>query len=449
MSGFAHAQIKKLVRSLDPAKIRVREAEGKQLRYIEGWFAIQEANAIFGFAGWDRQMVHCEKLYERARGNRTALAYSARVRIRVRAGNDLIIREGTGFGTACETDLAQAHERALKGAETDATKRALATFGNRFGLALYEKEQNGAPPLVNRFALRGSDGALIAQAVSAEGFCSGLRQLVEACAGTAELLALRLHNKAMIEALRKDAPSLKSARGLHYADILQSLIVKRLLLFEAKERTGAFTTATAPAAEVSSSASVQTSPAVSPQIPLANSAMRIDGSEPSAEASDNLALANQDKILAGAHSSLLHGQHDGSPILPVSTKPGSSKLPEGISHPSRIGQGHAVEKSQLTIASDRRIRNKAHLVYVASEPCLICEEIPCHAHHVTFAQRRGLSQKVSDEFTVPLCALHHNEVHLSGAERAWWRKQGIDPLQVAVALWAESLNRALAAFGDP
>ncbi|MDR5728839.1 MAG: Rad52/Rad22 family DNA repair protein [Terriglobia bacterium] len=127
MSGFAPAQIKKLVRSLDPAKIRIREAEGKPLRYIEGWFAIQEANAIFGFAGWDRQMVHCEKLYERTRGTATAVAYSARVRIRVRAGGDLIIREGTGFGTACEPDLAQAHERALKGAESVNTLSAHVT----------------------------------------------------------------------------------------------------------------------------------------------------------------------------------------------------------------------------------------------------------------------------------------------------------------------------------
>lgn len=214
MSGFTPAQIKKLVRSLDPAKIRVREAEGKPLRYIEGWFAIQEANAIFGFAGWDRQMVHCEKLYERAHGNGTALAYSARVRIQARARGDLIIREGTGFGTACEPDLAQAHERALKAAETDATKRALATFGNRFGLALYDKEQNGTPPSVQRFALRGSDGARIATTVSPEGFCSGLRQLVDACSDAQTLQALRLHNQAMIEALRRQAPGLKSARGI-------------------------------------------------------------------------------------------------------------------------------------------------------------------------------------------------------------------------------------------
>jgi hypothetical protein len=130
-----------------------------------------------------------------------------------------------------------------------------------------------------------------------------------------------------------------------------------------------------------------------------------------------------------------------APSSTASDDPASPKLPPATPRPSRIGLGHAIEKSQLQIASERRIRNKAHLSYVASKPCLVCEDTPSHAHHVIFAQRRGLSQKVSDEFTVPLCALHHNGVHLSGAERAWWRAQGIEPLKVAYLLWQESVVR--------
>ena len=51
------------------------------------------------------------------------------------------IREGCGAGHGIDTDLGQAHESALKEAETDAIKRALMTFGNAFGLALYDKQQ--------------------------------------------------------------------------------------------------------------------------------------------------------------------------------------------------------------------------------------------------------------------------------------------------------------------
>ena len=40
-----------------------------------------------------------------------------------------------------DADKGLAHESALKEAETDATKRALMTFGNPFGLALYDKQQ--------------------------------------------------------------------------------------------------------------------------------------------------------------------------------------------------------------------------------------------------------------------------------------------------------------------
>jgi hypothetical protein len=45
--------------------------------------------------------------------------------------------------------------------------------------------------------------------------------------------------------------------------------------------------------------------------------------------------------------------------------------------------------------------------------------------------------KVSDEFTVPLCAIHHDEVHRTTKERAWWQQRDIDPLPLAAALWRE------------
>jgi hypothetical protein len=85
-----------------------------------------------------------------------------------------------------------------------------------------------------------------------------------------------------------------------------------------------------------------------------------------------------------------------------------------------------------------RRRNKAHLDFVAAEPCLICQRSPCDAHHLKFAQTRALGRKVSDEYTVPLCRLHHDELHRYGDERAWWRNQKIEPLAVANSLWRNS-----------
>ena len=61
------------------------------------------------------------------------------------------------------------------------------------------------------------------------------------------------------------------------------------------------------------------------------------------------------------------------------------------------------DKSALTLSEPKRIRSKEHLRFVARQPCLICGRSPSHAHHVRYAQSRGLALKVSDEFTVPLC----------------------------------------------
>jgi len=71
-------------------------------------------------------------------------AYVAKMCIRVHAGDATVIRDGSGTGEGKALSSGQAHEIALKSAETDATKRELATFGNPFGLELYDRDKNGA-----------------------------------------------------------------------------------------------------------------------------------------------------------------------------------------------------------------------------------------------------------------------------------------------------------------
>ncbi|RXH41892.1 ERF family protein [Bradyrhizobium zhanjiangense] len=85
-----------------------------------------------------------------------------------------------------------------------------------------------------------------------------------------------------------------------------------------------------------------------------------------------------------------------------------------------------------------RKRSKAHLLFVRQQPCLVCQQTPCDAHHLKFAQPRALGRKVSDEFAVPLCRAHHEELHRHGNERAWWTNLQIAPLPVAQDLWAAS-----------
>ena len=99
------------------------------------------------------------------------------------------------------------------------------------------------------------------------------------------------------------------------------------------------------------------------------------------------------------------------------------------------GQQLRVDKSVLTLNEPRRYRNRAHLEFVASQPCLLCERRPSDAHHLQFAQPSVLGRRVSDEFTVPLCRSHHRAVHRRGNEPEWWKENGIDPVGIAHKLW--------------
>src|SRR5262249_9193845 len=85
-----------------------------------------------------------------------------------------------------------------------------------------------------------------------------------------------------------------------------------------------------------------------------------------------------------------------------------------------------------------RLRDKEHRRFVARQPCLVCGRAPCDAHHLTFTQPRALGSRVSDEFIVPVCRIHHRELHRHGNEAAWWQKLEIDPLSTALRLWQQT-----------
>src|SRR5207237_114537 len=132
----------------------------------------------------------------------------------------------------------------------------------------------------------------------------------------------------------------------------------------------------------------------------------------------------------------------GSAIAAATESPGSLSFSEADpSHEApQISQipSNRIDKSQLAIFEARRIRDKRHLRFVAKQPCLVCGRQPSDAHHLRFAQSRGLGLKVSDEFTVPLCRGHHREVHRYGKESQWWENAGINSLEIASKLWQDT-----------
>ena len=131
--------IKALHRPLDPKNVSQHPFNG--MDYIQAWHAIDEANRIFGFDGWSCETVYNKEVcrFEKEIGKKKdkgfCVGYEAMVRITALG----VTREGTGHGSGIAKDLFDCIEGASKEAESDAMKRALKSFGNQFGLALYDK----------------------------------------------------------------------------------------------------------------------------------------------------------------------------------------------------------------------------------------------------------------------------------------------------------------------
>ena len=148
--SFSPTQIRKLQQALHPDCIRTREMGGRQMSYIEGWHAIAEANRIFGFDAWNRETVESRCVLSRESKGSFHTVYIAKVRITVRSDKHMVVRDGYGTGEAHGASAGEAHDKAIKTAETDATKRALATFGKPFGLALYRTSRRAVAPPARR-----------------------------------------------------------------------------------------------------------------------------------------------------------------------------------------------------------------------------------------------------------------------------------------------------------
>lgn len=99
------------------------------------------------------------------------------------------------------------------------------------------------------------------------------------------------------------------------------------------------------------------------------------------------------------------------------------------------------------ISKNPRVKNDAHLAFIRTLPCVCClNNIETQAAHIRFSDARvckdnaGIGAKPSDCWTVPLCGTHHTQQHNVGDERAFWESYGIDPINLAMALYCNSGN---------
>lgn len=137
-----NAASEQLSQPLNPKHVKPAQKFGPKGDYVEGWHAIAEANRIFGHGAWSYEIksLNRDDLREGkdSKGNpQWQASYTCVVRLDVGGA----IREDVGFGSGFAKQIGDAIEGATKEAVTDSLKRCLRTFGNPFGLALYDKSR--------------------------------------------------------------------------------------------------------------------------------------------------------------------------------------------------------------------------------------------------------------------------------------------------------------------
>ena len=149
LTGLTEAQTAELDKPLPAEAVKQRKLKpgsNVMLSYIEGHYAIRTANRIFGCAGWRRETQEMRCVFdgerEGQRGTFFQASYVARIKVSVQTGEGWLETDGWGYGEGIDyNNPGQAHESAVKEAETDAMKRALVKFGDQFGLSLYDAKR--------------------------------------------------------------------------------------------------------------------------------------------------------------------------------------------------------------------------------------------------------------------------------------------------------------------
>ena len=110
--------------------------QGKYGEYVDALHVIREANRIFGHDGWSYDVKTLSPTNATFQDGKHRIGYMAVVQVNVEG----VVRTDVGHGQGFGKSEGDAHDSAVKEAVTDALKRGLRTFGNTFGLALYEKD---------------------------------------------------------------------------------------------------------------------------------------------------------------------------------------------------------------------------------------------------------------------------------------------------------------------
>jgi len=159
--SFTEATVNLLGESLSKDDVKTRDGTGNTtLSYLPSYHVINEANRIFGYDMWNTEILSLQQIdrteYEKdpykagdPKKQMVSISYLCKLRITVKCDGSEVVKEDTGFGNGVAGmtayGIGSCIELASKEAVTDALKRCMRYFGNKFGNSLYNKDSVPLP----------------------------------------------------------------------------------------------------------------------------------------------------------------------------------------------------------------------------------------------------------------------------------------------------------------
>ena len=125
-----------LLKGINAKRIAKRQGGGgKSLSYLEAWDVKAHLIRIFGFGEWSWDVLSAELMFDVDNGGKYNVGYKVIGQLRIHATGATYTEAAVGSATLGH--LGEAHDMAVKTAESDALKRAAINLGDQFGLSLY------------------------------------------------------------------------------------------------------------------------------------------------------------------------------------------------------------------------------------------------------------------------------------------------------------------------
>lgn len=125
-----------LLKGINPKRIASRNQAGRSLSYLEAWDVKAHLIRIFGFGGWSWNVTTADIAFEDQNDK-------GQWQVGYKVIGTLLIHSlkceytEAAIGSASLPQRGEAHDMAIKTAESDALKRAAINLGDQFGLSLY------------------------------------------------------------------------------------------------------------------------------------------------------------------------------------------------------------------------------------------------------------------------------------------------------------------------